>query len=650
MLAEHGIAASEINSVVAGASTIVTNLIIERKGARTGLITTQGFRDIIEIRRELRYDMYDLSAGFPDPIVPRELRAELPERVDSNGEVLRAPREEEIEAIVTRLREAGVEAIAVVLLHSYRNPAHEQQVASVIRRIAPGLFTSISYDVLAELREYERTVATVLNAYVMPSVRDYLSRIEAGLCTIGIAAKLEIMQSNGGTISRESAERVPIRMLESGPAAGVLGAADAARRAGRKDVLALDMGGTTAKVSLVADAEPDITTELEVARIQRLKKGSGLPIRLPSVDLIEIGAGGGSIAFIDSTGLLKVGPRSAGAAPGPACYGLGGIEPTVTDAALVLGYLDPDRPLSGEVRLRRELAEQAIATRVARPLSLSVIAAACGIYRIVCEQMAAACKVHAVEKGKDLRRFALLAFGGAGPMHARNVALGARCSEILVPANAGVFSAQGLLVAPLKFDSVRTRYSRLDSIAWLDIEALFREMQEALRRELSASRAAIEFRRSADARYVGQGFEVTTDVPASLHASSGADVAERFHAAYARRFGNPLKDQPIEVLNWRLEALAHSLWPELRPTYDGKGRQSRSRSRQAYFPEVERFLEAEVLGEAELVGADWRYGPALVEQSGSTVVIGPDDKFRMDDLGNVRIVIAGSNAVRMDAA
>jgi N-methylhydantoinase A len=282
-------------------------------------------------------------------------------------------------------------------------------------------------------------------------------------------------------------------------------------------------------------------------------------------------------------------------------------------------------------------------TRVARPLSLSGTAAASGIYRIVCEQMAAACKVHAVEKGKDLRRFALLAFGGAGPIHARNVALRARCTEILVPANAGVFSAQGLLVAPLKFDSVRTRYSLLASIDWLDIETLFVEMQEALRRELSETSSAIEFRRSADARYVGQGFEVTADVPASFHASSGADVAERFHAAYARRFGHPLKEQPIEVLNWRLEALAQSRWPELRPTYNGKGQQSRRRSRRAYFPEAERFLEAEVMDEAELIGADWRNGPALVEQSGSTVVIGPDDRFRMDDLGNIRILIGASD-------
>ncbi len=643
ILAAHRISPAQVDHVVAGATTAVTNLVIERKGACTGLIATEGFRDVIEIGRELRYDVYDLTAAFPEPIVPRALRGELPERIDHRGTVLRVPRDEDIERVVLQLRQAGVQAIAVCLLHSYRNPVHEERVRTVAQRVAPEVSISLSSEVVGEIREYERSVATVLNAYVMPMVGTYLTEIETGLKANGINATLQIMQSNGGIISREFGERMPLRMLESGPAAGALGATYTARRSGLLHVVAFDMGGTTAKACLISNGEPEVTTEFETARVHRFKKGSGWPVRLPIVDLIEIGAGGGSIAYIDQTGLLKVGPRSAGSSPGPACYGLGGMEPTVTDAAMLLGYLDPKGSLSGEVRLRPDLAEQAIKSRIAEPLGLSVIEAASGIHRIVCEHMAAAAKIHAVEKGKDIRRYTLLGFGGAGPLHCREVARRSGCTDIVIPANAGVFSAFGLLVAPMKVDMVRTFFSSLSEIDWAAIETLFATMKDRLQKDLAAAGVpsdAIEYRRTADMRYIGQGFEVNAEMPATLLRGCTDEVAARFHGAYERQFGHRLVDQSIEALNWRLEGTVHVQWPEMIQTPTVRSENLVQRSRPAFFPDIDRFVDTPVLREDELVDGRPREGPALIEQAGSTIVIGPGDCFAMDRTGNIKITLA----------
>ncbi len=643
MLKDHGIPIEQVSDVVAGATTVVTNLVIERKGAPTGLITTAGFRDVIEIARELRYDLYDLTAPGPDPVIPRELRFEVNERVDARGAVITAPSDEEVTQVALKLKAARVRAIAVCFLHSYANPGHEQRVREIIQRVAPEIAVSLSSEVLGEMREYERTVATVLNAYVMPMVGSYLGRIEDGLKAFGVNATLRIMQSNGGVISREFGERMPIRMLESGPAAGALGAAHSARIAKMLDVIAFDMGGTTAKACLITNGMPSVTTEFEAARLQRFKKGSGLPVRLPTVDLIEIGAGGGSIAHVDMTGLLKIGPGSAGSNPGPACYGLGGTQPTVTDAALLLGYLDPQGTLSGVVRMHPDLAERAIEEHVARPLGLTVMEAANGIHRIVCEHMAAAVKIHAVENGKDVRRFTLLAFGGAGPIHAREVARRAGCSEILVPANAGVFSAFGLLVAPMKVDMVRTRFTRISDIDWSATEALLVEMETTLRMELVSAGvppAEIQFRRTADMRYVGQGFEVETELPAVLVASKMAEIEKTFQAAYTARFGGHLEGQRLEAVNWRVEGFAAAPAAPVRPYSKTKTvREAAKRSRKAFFPDVNVFLDTPVIAEEMLRVGVLLNGPALVEQAGSTVVIGPGDRFTMDDAGNIRITL-----------
>lgn len=644
MLKEHGLSLSQVTDVVVGATTAVTNLVIERKGAVTGLITTAGFRDVLEIARELRYDLYDLTAPGPDAIVPRELRMEVQERVDASGAIVQPLDEADVERVVEALKKAGVRAIAVCLLHSYTNPAHEQRIKAVIQRVAPELCVSLSSEVLGEMREYERSVATVLNACVMPMVGNYLGAIEGGLRETGLKATLHIMQSNGGVISRQLGERMPIRMLESGPAAGALGAAYAARLAKTADVMAFDMGGTTAKACLISNGRPSITTEFEAARQERFKKGSGLPVRLPTVDLIEIGAGGGSIAHIDTTGLLKVGPHSAGSSPGPACYGLGGDRPTVTDAALVLGYLDPQGTLSGAVRLQLSLAEQAIKKHVADPLGITVIEAANGIHRIVCEHMAVAAKIHAVENGRDIRRYTMLAFGGAGPIHAREVARRSGCQEVLVPANAGVFSAFGLLVAPMKMDLVRTKFVRLADMNWEEIETLLEGMEDSLSSELATAGVAskdIQFRRSADMRYVGQGFEVETELPTPLIAAKQSDIERAFADAYAQRFGGQLTAQRVEAVNWRVEGAAPA--PETvvanHTRKVASAADAGKRMRPAFFPDLGAFVDTPVMAADTLRFGESYTGPALIEQPGSTVVIGPGDRFRLDEHANLRITL-----------
>ena len=644
MLKEHGLSLSQVTDVVVGATTAVTNLVIERKGAVTGLITTAGFRDVLEIARELRYDLYDLTAPGPDAIVPRELRMEVQERVDASGAIVQPLDEADVERVVEALKKAGVRAIAVCLLHSYTNPAHEQRIKAVIQRVAPELCVSLSSEVLGEMREYERSVATVLNACVMPMVGNYLGAIEGGLRETGLKATLHIMQSNGGVISRQLGERMPIRMLESGPAAGALGAAYAARLAKTADVMAFDMGGTTAKACLISNGRPSITTEFEAARQERFKKGSGLPVRLPTVDLIEIGAGGGSIAHIDTTGLLKVGPHSAGSSPGPACYGLGGDRPTVTDAALVLGYLDPQGTLSGAVRLQLSLAEQAIKKHVADPLGITVIEAANGIHRIVCEHMAVAAKIHAVENGRDIRRYTMLAFGGAGPIHAREVARRSGCQEVLVPANAGVFSAFGLLVAPMKMDLVRTKFVRLADMNWEEIETLLEGMEDSLSSELATAGVAskdIQFRRSADMRYVGQGFEVETELPTPLIAAKQSDIERAFADAYAQRFGGQLTAQRVEAVNWRVEGAAPA--PETvvanHTRKVASAADAGKRIRPAFFPDLGAFVDTPVMAADTLRFGESYTGPALIEQPGSTVVIGPGDRFRLDEHANLRITL-----------
>ncbi|MSQ55692.1 MAG: hydantoinase/oxoprolinase family protein [Betaproteobacteria bacterium] len=643
VIQREAIPRERIEKTICGATTVVTNLIIEQKGAPTGLLTTEGFPDLIEMARESRYDIYDIKARLPKPIVPRGWRKEVRERVDRDGIVVTPLDEASVERAIRELVAEGVQSIAVSLLHAYRFSAHERRVREIAAAVAPALYVSLSSDVLPEIREYERTVATALNAYARPLIGRYLEELEQGLAGIGVSATLHIMQSNGGVITRADAEAMPLRMLESGPAAGALAASHVAARAGLTDVLSFDMGGTTAKSCLISGGRPEITTDFETARVHRFKKGSGLPVKLPVTDVMEIGAGGGSIARLDATGLLQVGPNSAGASPGPACYGLGGQEPTVTDAALVLGYLDPGQRLGGQVSLHPELAEQAIGRRIAAPLGLSVAEAAAGIHRIVCETMAAAASVHAVEKGKDIRRYTLVAFGGAGPMHAREIARRLGCRSILVPPNAGVFSAVGLLVAPVMMDAVRTLYTRLDRADWGQIESLFAEMERQTAAAVvraGTPPASIRFERSADMRFIGQGFEVNAPLPAACGPETSAAARRSFCTVYDEIFGHHLESVGVEALSWRVKAVAPVAADGMAIGESGAGPRARANAiRAVRLPDSPTPIDVPVWKDTALPTGKTLEGPALIEQSGCTTVIGAGDTFRVDDAGNLRIFL-----------
>src|SRR6185503_16271130 len=444
LLDEARVAPARVRAVVHG-TTLATNALIERKGARTALLTTAGFRDALEIGREGRYDMYDLLIDPPAPLVPRHLRFEVPERLLPDGSVLRPLDEAAARRVISQLVDAGVEALAICLLHAYLNPAHERRLAELVRQAAPHLAVSCSSDVVPEIREYERTSTTTANVYVVPLMARYLEDLERRLAGLGVPGQLYVMQSSGGIALPPLARRLPIRLVESGPAAGALAAAQAARERGDARLLSFDMGGTTAKACVIDGGAPLVAREFEVARADRFKKGSGLPIRVPVIEMIEIGAGGGSLARVDRMGLLKVGPDSAGADPGPACYNLGGKVPTVTDADLLLGYLDPGFFLGGRMRLDTEAARRAVEEKVARPLGFDVTQAAWAIHRVVNENMAAAARIHGIERGKDLRAYPLFAFGGAGPVHGWHVGRILRVPRVLVPFAAGAASALGLL-------------------------------------------------------------------------------------------------------------------------------------------------------------------------------------------------------------
>src|SRR5881409_808133 len=476
LLDEAGVRSDAVRAVVHG-TTLATNALIERKGAKIALLTTEGFRDALEIRREGRYDMYDLFIDPPAPLVPRHLRREVDERLLADGTVLRPLDEAGARRVIGGLVTEGVEALAICLLHAYVNPSHERRLAALAHEIAPQMVVSCASEVVPEIREYERSSTTTANVYVAPLMARYLEDLERRLTELGTPGHLYIIQSSGGIVLPREARRFPIRLLESGPAAGAIAAARAARDRGESRLLSFDMGGTTAKACVIDDGAPLVAREFEVARADRFKKGSGMPVRVPVIEMIEIGAGGGSIARVDRMGLLKVGPDSAGADPGPACYNLGGRLPTVTDADLLLGYLDAEFFLGGRMRLDREAARRAIQEHVASPLGLDVIAAAWGIHRVVNENMAAAARIHGIERGRDLRSYPLFAFGGAGPVHCWQVARVLRVPRILLPVGAGAISAYGLLAAPLAFDFVRTGRERLDTADWPTLNRLFAEME-----------------------------------------------------------------------------------------------------------------------------------------------------------------------------
>ncbi|HYR39126.1 MAG TPA: hydantoinase/oxoprolinase family protein [Methylomirabilota bacterium] len=638
LLSDAGAAAAEVRSVIHG-TTLATNALIERKGARTGLLTTAGFRDAVEIGHEGRYDMYDIFIDSPAPLVPRHLRLEVTERMAADGRVLVPLEDGSARAAIARLRDAGAEAIAICLLHAYRNPLHERALQQLCAELAPGVPVSTSSEVVPEIREYERTSTTCGNVYVMPLMARYLDDLERKLHDLGIPGNFYIMLSSGGVATPVTAKRVPIRLVESGPAAGALAAARMARELGEPKLLSFDMGGTTAKACVIDKGEPLLAREFEVARADRFKKGSGLPVRVPCIEMIEIGAGGGSLARVDRMGLLKVGPDSAGADPGPACYASGGQVPTVTDADLLLGYLDPGFFLGGRMRLDVEAGRRAVEEKVARPMGLTTTEAAWGIHRVVNENMAAAARVHGIERGKDLRAYPLFAFGGAGPVHAWQVGRILKVPRVLVPFGAGAMSAYGLLAAPLAFDFVRTATQRLDAADWGQINGLFGEMEEegrAVLRRAEVEATDITIRRTAEMRYTGQGHEVEVEVPAgTLSPASLATITTNFEAAYRALYSRTPMGVPIEALNFRV--VVSGPVPEISVSGPKSGAPAARVSlapkstREAYFPEARGYVDTPVYDRYALQPGAAFQGPAIIEERESTTVAAPGARVRIDD-------------------
>jgi len=642
-LARANLSASAIRHLVHG-TTLVTNAIIERKGAKTALMTTQGFRDSIEIGRENRYELYDLMLDQPRPLVPRYLRFDVSQRTLADGSTLQSLDEHEVEQLAKELADNGIEAVAICFLHSFTNPADERAARAAIQRIAPSLRVSISSEVNPEIREFERASTTIANVYVQAKVEQYLRELERRLARLGFLGNFFLMLSSGGIATVDTAVRFPVRLLESGPAAGALAATSVGKAAGLNDLLSFDMGGTTAKLCVIADGRPLIAQDFEVDRVYRFKKGSGLPIKIPVIEMIEIGTGGGSIARVNEMGLIKVGPDSAGSQPGPACYGRGGTLPTVTDADLVLGYLDPDYFLGGRMQLDLAAAQRAIQTHIADKTGVSGISlaeAAWGIHQIANENMANAARVHALERGKDPSHLPVFAFGGAGPLHAYRIAQSLGAPAMYAPFGAGVMSTVGFLVAPLAFDFVRSWRSALVSLDWSHANALLAEMEhegETLLINSGLSRDQITHRREADIRYIGQGHEVRVSLPAGeLRPQHAQAITENFQRVYQdlyQRLGPPVG---IEVINWRVVSAGPQRHLQLHlPQHAGTDATTALKGqRQAYFPEQKGYAPTNVYDRYRLGPGTNFVGPAIVEERESTVVIGPNARCHIDAQHNL---------------
>ncbi len=619
-------------------TTLVINAIIERKGARTGLITTRGFRDVLELGREIRYAPYDVFAEFPEPLVPRRRRLEVAERVRADGSVLKPLDAEDARARVLALRSMGVESIAVCLLNSFENPAHELALKRIIYEEFPSAFVSISYEVLPQIREYERTSTTVTNAYVKPLTEKYLRRLYDRLAALGFRGRLFIMLSSGGVTSAETAAEFPVRIIESGPTAAVIAGEYFSRLFNLPEIFCFDMGGTTAKSCLIQGGVAGVVPTFEVGRVQRFMKGSGLTIQVPVVDLMEIGAGGGSIARMSRLGTLQVGPESAGAEPGPICYGRGGTEPTVTDADLLLGYLDADYFLGGAMRLDAEAARRGVEERVARPLGVSFIQAVWGIHDLINETMAAAAKTHIAERGGNPRTVTVAAFGGAGPVHAYGLARKLGAPRVVAPPNAGVGSALGFFTAPRAFDLARSHKAPLLAADFGKIERLFQEMEREGERTLqkAGTEGAIEFSRSVDARFIGQGSETNLLIPErDFTALDPAEMRRRFDETYTRLYGRTYPESPVEFVNFRVRASLPVRLLELPrlPYMGGRIQDAIKGERKAFSGLARNFVPFTVYDRYKLFPGATFSGPAIVEERESTVVVGEDAKVRVDEFG-----------------
>ena len=645
ILREAEVAPADVGYVVHG-TTVATNAIIEGKLAPTGFITTDGFQDMLEIARQIRPSLYDIHFQKPKPLVPRYRCFGVPQRLDAHGDVVVPLDEDALRGTAEALKREGVESLAVCFLHSYVNSDHERRAGEILSAALPNVRISLSADIAPEFREYFRASTTIINAGIQPIVARYLDRIESRLRESGLLAELLIMQSSGGVFTFAAAAEKPVYMVESGPAAGVIATSFLGETLGHRNLISFDMGGTTAKTGLIQDGTPGVTKDYEVGSAasssEHGAKAAGYPIRTAVIDLVEIGAGGGSIAWVDGGGVLRVGPQSAGADPGPAAYGKGGREPTITDANLVLGRIDPHNFLGGEIELDVEAARTAIEERCGQPLSMDVVEVAHGIVEIANAAMTGALRRISVQRGYDPRDFVLVGFGGAGPLHANRLADELAIPETMIPMSPGIFSAMGLLSTDLKHDYSSTLVRRLDQIVADDLSQEFKGLEAQGRSALDRDRVdeeRMQFLRQMDLRYVGQSYELTLSIDdPNLDAEEVQRVAARFHGEHERAYGFSAPTEPIELVNLRLTAIGRIAKPSLRQLAVGEGAsQALLTTRSVYFAESGGFVDCPIYDRYQFRAESVIDGPAIVAEMDSTTLIHPDYRARVDGNGNLLI-------------
>jgi N-methylhydantoinase A len=639
ILKQSGVKPADLGLIIHG-TTLATNAIIERKGAKTALVVTEGFRDSIEMAFEHRFEQYDIFMQKPPPLVARDLRFGIPERLDGRGNVLIPLDEGAVRALAPKLKAQGIEAVAIGYMHAYLDGKHEQRTRDILSELLPGLSITLSSEVSPEIREYERWSTAVANAYVQPVMDRYLGRLDKALRERGFTCPLFMMTSGGGLTALETARKFPIRLVESGPAGGAILAAALARQCDLDRVLSFDMGGTTAKICLIDDGEPQHSRTFEVARQYRFLKGSGLPLRIPVIEMVEIGAGGGSIAHVDSLSRINVGPESAGAEPGPASYGRGGTAPTVTDADVVLGRIDPGYFAGGTIKLSSDKAGRAVDKAVGTPLGLKRLDAAFGVSEIVEENMANAARVHAVERGKELQNRTMIAFGGAAPIHAARLAEKLGINRVLVPEGAGVGSAVGFLMAPVAYEVVRSRYVQLDQDKFdpAFVNRLFAEMYAEAEAVVKAAapQSKLVATRTADMRYRGQGHEITVNLPdGQFDRASRATLIGRYEEGYAATFGRTIPGLSVEIMNWtlRLAAEQPSL-PKCPPQPADKPASARGR-RPVYDPADQDMKEVAVYHRADLSIGSHVFGPAVIAEDETTTIVPESFAARLSPIGAI---------------
>lgn len=619
-------------------TTLATNALIERRGAKVATITTAGFRDILEIAYERRYSQYAINIEKPNLLVPRQLSYTIAGRMNAAGEELISLDTTAIPALAAELRRQNVQAVAVCLMHAYANPAHEQTLGTELRKLLPGVEMSLSHEVSPEAREFDRLCTTIANAYIQPLMKTYLSDFEARFVEQGLTCPILMMTAGGGMTTLETAARLPIRLVESGPAGGAILAARIAKEISEKNVLSFDMGGTTAKLCLIDNYRPQTARKFEISRAERFIKGSGMPVRIPVIEMIEIGAGGGSIATVDRLNRLQIGPESAGSEPGPVAFGKGGTEPTVTDADIAMGLIEPSRFAEGRLTINRNAAATAIDDEIAKPLEIDAQGAAFAISEIVDENMASAGRMHAVESGKDISSRLMIAFGGNGPLHATRVARRAQVGRILIPNNPGVGSAVGFLYAPVSFEIIRSRYTTLDDLDPIAINAFLNDLEtEAV--TVVRSGAAIGdlgTRRVAFMRYHGQGHEIEIELPNSaLTLAELAHLKNRFELEYSRQFSRIVPGMTIEILNWGVTVSSHA--PTLKPaTQTTENRIKEATEFREITCDVSGSkIRAGVFDRADLRSGDQIIGPALIIEAQTTTLVSVDFCALIDLGGNI---------------